>query len=76
MDMQMPRLNGLDATRRIRALPGYEETPILGLTANAFPQDREACLQAGMNTHIAKVKPQALYGLVLAWLASRPKTPI
>jgi CheY-like chemotaxis protein len=54
MDMQMPRLNGLDATRRIRALPGYEDTPILGLTANAFPQDREACLQAGMNTHIAK----------------------
>ena len=77
MDMQMPRLNGLDATRRIRALPGYEDTPILGLTANAFPQDREACLQAGMNTHIAKpIKPQALYGLVLAWLASRPKTPI
>ena len=77
MDMQMPRLNGLDATRRIRALPGYEETPILGLTANAFPQDRDACLQAGMNTHVAKpIKPQALYGLVLAWLASRPKTPI
>jgi len=77
MDMQMPRLNGLDATRRIRVLPGYEETPILGLTANAFPQDRDACLQAGMNTHVAKpIKPQALYGLVLAWLASRPKTPI
>ncbi|UCV27501.1 PAS domain-containing hybrid sensor histidine kinase/response regulator [Ferribacterium limneticum] len=77
MDMQMPRLNGLDATRRIRALPGYVDIPILGLTANALPQDRQACLLAGMNTHIAKpLKSQALYGLVLTWLKQGPKTPI
>lgn len=77
MDMQMPHLNGLDATRRIRTLPGYVDTPILGLTANALPQDRKACLQAGMNTHIAKpLKSQALYAQVLTWLAGHPGDPV
>ena len=76
MDMQMPRLSGVEATRRIRALPGYADTPIIGLTAYAFPQDRDACLQAGMNAHVAKpLKSGALYALVLTWLTDRPKTP-
>ncbi|HEX6734575.1 MAG TPA: bacteriohemerythrin, partial [Azonexus sp.] len=54
MDIQMPQLNGIDATRLIRALPAHQRTPILAMTANAFEQDRQACLAAGMNDHIAK----------------------
>jgi signal transduction histidine kinase len=69
MDMQMPKLNGLDATRQIRALPGYEHTPILAMTANAFGEDRQTCLDAGMNDHIAKpVDPEKLFETLLAWL--------
>jgi CheY-like chemotaxis protein len=54
MDMQMPRLNGLDATRRIRALPGCADLPMVALTANAFDDDRQAWMAAGMNDYIAK----------------------
>ena len=70
MDMQMPNLNGVDATRAIRALPGHARTPILAMTANAFTEDRELCLAAGMDDHLPKpVEPQRLYQAVLAWLA-------
>jgi signal transduction histidine kinase/ActR/RegA family two-component response regulator len=69
MDMQMPKLNGLDATRQIRALPGYEHIPILAMTANAFGEDRQVCLDAGMNDHIAKpVDPEVLFTTLLKWL--------
>jgi two-component system sensor histidine kinase/response regulator len=69
LDVQMPRLNGVDATRAIRALPGHAETPILALTANAFEDDRRACKAAGMNDIIAKpVAPDLLYATLLKWL--------
>ncbi|MDR1995963.1 bacteriohemerythrin [Azonexus sp.] len=72
MDMQMPLLSGIDATRQIRALPAHALTPILALTANAFAQDRQACLDAGMNDHIAKpVDPDALFATLLYWLNRR-----
>ena len=69
MDMQMPDMNGVEATRAIRSSSLNQSTPILALTANAFDEDKETCLAAGMNDHIAKpVDPQLLYETLLAWM--------
>jgi CheY-like chemotaxis protein len=69
MDVQMPALDGLDATREIRAMPGRAHTPILAMTANAYDDDRARCLEAGMNDFLAKpVEPVQLYSVLLRWL--------
>ena len=68
MDMQMPGTDGLAATRAIRERLG-ERLPIIAMTANAFGEDRAACLAAGMNDHVAKpVDPALLYDTLLRWL--------
>jgi two-component system sensor histidine kinase/response regulator len=69
MDIQMPGMNGLQATQAIRALPGRQHTPILAMTANAFDEDRQRCIAVGMNDHIAKpVDPEVLFETLLKWL--------
>ena len=69
MDMQMPHMNGIEATQAIRADSLNTITPILAMTANAYDEDRETCLAAGMNEHISKpVDPEKLFETLLALL--------
>ncbi|WP_018230849.1 response regulator [Methyloversatilis universalis] len=75
MDMQMPVMDGLTATRRMRDMPELAGLPIVAMTANAMREDVEACLDAGMNDHIAKpIDPQDLWAKLLRWI--RPRNPV
>ena len=70
MDVQMPVMDGYTATEKIRALPDFKDLPVLAMTANAMPRDRERGAQAGMNEYVPKpIEPDALYRALLRWIS-------
>jgi two-component system, sensor histidine kinase and response regulator len=72
MDGQMPVLDGVEATRILRARPGNEDLPVIAMTASVLPRDRERFLQAGMNDFIAKpLNLQAMWDVLLKWVVPR-----
>ena len=72
MDMQMPVMDGIEATKNIRAEPRFRALPIIAMTANAMAADREKCLEAGMNDHVAKpIDPDELFSALLRWIKPR-----
>ena len=72
MDMQMPVMDGIEATRAIRSDPRFQNLPIIAMTANAMAADREKCLKAGMNDHIGKpIDPDQLFSVLLRWAGRR-----
>lgn len=69
MDLQMPEMDGFDATKQIRLLPQYKDTPIIAMTAVAFQEDRTRCLEVGMTDHLSKpVDPETLFSVMAKWL--------
>ncbi len=71
MDLQMPEMNGFDAARTILGQPSPHHAPIIAMTADAMPRDRERCLAAGMVDHIAKpIEPNVLFDTLLKWIPS------
>ncbi|HVI78217.1 MAG TPA: response regulator, partial [Candidatus Acidoferrum sp.] len=76
MDMQMPVMDGLAATRAIRQKSQCNNLPIVAMTANAMAGDREKCLEAGMNDHLAKpIDPDKLFEALLRWISPRTAVP-
>ncbi len=72
MDIQMPEMDGLEATRVIRTMQGKSSLPVLAMTANVFADDRQACKQAGMDDFVAKpVNPSELFSRLGMWLPKR-----
>ena len=72
MDLQMPNMDGTDATRHIREIPGYQYVPIIAITGNAFAEYRERCFEAGMNDFLTKpIYPEVLFATLLLWLDQR-----
>src|SRR5690606_23408245 len=75
MDVEMPVMNGLEATEQLRKLPGCATLPVIAVTAQAMPNDRQQCMDAGMNDYISKpINPRMLYQLLSDWLDNKKQT--
>ncbi|MDP3228434.1 MAG: response regulator [Acidovorax sp.] len=76
MDMQMPVMDGLTATRRLRENPAWSTLPVLAMTANAMSSDRDRCIEVGMNGHLTKpIDPDELFASLLQWIAPHYTAP-
>ncbi|MBD1556771.1 response regulator [Vibrio sp. S9_S30] len=72
MDLQMPIMDGYEASKRIRSNSRYEHTPLIAMTAHAMVEERERCLSLGMNDHISKpIDPETLYQIIRKWAAEK-----
>ena len=75
MDLQMPEMDGFTATRLLRSDPRLQKFPIIAMTAHALVEERQRCLDAGMNDHVSKpIDPDNLFATLLRWAKPRPKT--
>jgi CheY-like chemotaxis protein len=77
MDLQMPEMDGFTATRLLRADPRLRKFPIIAMTAHALVEERQRCLDAGMNDHVSKpIDPDNLFATLLRWTKPRPKQTV
>ena len=77
MDMQMPVMDGIEATRAIRSNSRFDDLPIIAMTANAMAADRDRCLEAGMNDHIPKpIDPDELFRILSQWIRRNATTSV
>ena len=74
MDLQMPEIDGITATKLLRADPRLQQLPIIAMTAHALVEERQRCIDAGMNDHVSKpIDPDALFATLLRWAEPKPK---
>ncbi len=77
MDIQMPEMDGLEATRRIRKMPGFESLPIIAMTAHAMKGDKEVCIEAGMNDYLTKpINRGQLFQVIEKWIKQKFIQPV
>jgi two-component system sensor histidine kinase/response regulator len=77
MDLQMPGMDGFTATKRLRTDPRLQNFPIIAMTAHALVEERQRCLDAGMNDHVSKpIDPDALFATLMRWAKPRPRPAV
>jgi two-component system sensor histidine kinase/response regulator len=74
MDLQMPEMDGITATKLLRSGPRLKQIPIIAMTAHALVEERQRCIDAGMNDHVSKpIDPDALFSTLLKWARPKPR---
>jgi len=77
MDLQMPEMDGFSATKLLRRDPRLQKFPIIAMTAHALVEERQRCLDAGMNDHVSKpIEPDNLFATLLRWAKPRPRESV
>ena len=75
MDLQMPEMDGITATKLLRSDSRLKQLPIIAMTAHALVEERQRCLEAGLNDHVSKpIDPDALFSTLVKWAAPKPKS--